>query len=126
MPDRLYPFATVIKGHLVRGKLSYESALTHAFDTYGPGRYGYKLMMYREIFHFVGAIIFITAAGFVSQVVFGSNVILYVLFCAAVLGLTFQEFYLQPLHNAQRTQKGVTDWVIWVAPMTAYMFMLTF
>lgn len=126
LPDRLYPFATELEGRMVRGRRSYEHALSRAFSQYGPGRFGYKLLLYREAFHFIGAILFITAAGLVSKVLFGSDVALYVLLGAAIIALSFQEFYIQPRRYGQRTQKGLTDWFTWVAPMMAYLLFYTF
>lgn len=126
LPDRLYPFANKIEGRMVRGKRSYEHALSAAFTDYGPGRFGYKLLLYRETFHFLGAILFITSAGLVSKVFFGSDVALYVLLGAAIIALSFQEFYIQPKRYGQRTQKGVTDMFTWIIPMMAYLFFYTF
>ena len=126
IPDRLYPFKTEIEGKLVRGRKSYEHAVEHAFHEFGPGRFGYKLLAYREAFHFVGAILFITSAALVSRVVFGSDMALYVLLFAAIIALTYQEFYVHPRKYGQRTQKGITDWFTWVIPMMLFMFFFTF
>lgn len=123
IPDRLYPFACEIEGRLVRGRRSYEQAVAHAFKEYGPGRFGYKLLMYREVFHFIGALLFITSAALISRVFFGSDTALYVLLVAAIASLTFQEFYVHPRRYGQRTQKGVTDWFTWVVPMMLYLLL---
>ena len=122
LPDRLYPFACEIEGHLVRGRRSYEHAVAHAFETYGPGRFGYKLLLYRETFHFFGAILFIVSAGLISRDLFGGDMALYVLLVAAVIALSYQEFYVHPRRYGQRTQKGIADWFTWVLPMVAYLF----
>lgn len=126
IPDRLYPFKTEIEGKLVRGRKSYEQAVEHAFQEYGPGRFGYKLLAYREVFHFVGAILFITSSALVSRVFFGSDTALYVLLFAAIVALTYQEFYVHSRKYGQRTQKGITDWITWVVPMMLFLFFFTF
>lgn len=125
LPDRLYPFACEIEGRFVRGRRSYEQAVAHAFKTYGPGRLSYQLLLYRQTFHFVGALLFITSAGLFSKALFGSDTALYVLLASAIIALTFQEFYVHPRRYGQRTQKGMADWLTWVAPMMAYLFLFS-
>ena len=117
MPDRLFPFAMEIEGKLVRGQRAYQKAHADAFELYGPNRFGYKLIMYRASFHLVGSIIFIATAAFLSERLFGTDTALYVLLAAAVIALTFQEFYSQPKRLGQLRYKGVTDWLSWVIPM---------
>jgi hypothetical protein len=121
IPDRLYPFAVEIEGKRVRGLLSYEAALKRALDTYGLGRMGYKLTLYREVFHFIGSIIFIAGSTLLSNNLFGSEAALYALFIAAVLALSYQEFYLHPRRFGQHAGKGVVDWLVWVIPMVLYL-----
>ena len=121
LPDRLYPFKCEIEGRFVRGRRSYEQAVKHAFETYGPGRFGYKLLLYRETFHFIGALLFIVSAGLISKDLFGSDIALYVLLGSAILALSVQEFYVHPRKYGQRTQKGIADWSVWVLPMLAYL-----
>lgn len=126
LPDRLYPFRCEIEGRLVRGRRSYEHAVAHAFQTYGEGRFGYKLLLYRESFHFIGAVLFITSAGLISKMFFGGDTALYVLLGSAILALSIQEFYIHPRKYGQRTQKGIADWFVWVIPMFAYLFLFVF
>lgn len=123
LPDRLYPFRNDIGGHWVRGRRSYEQAVNRALKRYGIGRLSYQLLLYRGLFHFVGSILFILFATFLSQRLLGSETALYVLFCAAIAALSFQEFYMHPRQYGQRIQKGITDWLTWVLPMLAYIFL---
>jgi len=122
LPDRLYPFACEVEGQWVRGRRSYEQALNRAIDTYGLGRLGYKLSLYRGVFHFIGSILFIFLATLISKTFFGSETALYVLFCAAIAALTYQEFYLHPKRYGQHLKKGVADWLTWVIPVVIYLF----
>jgi hypothetical protein len=119
----MYPFACEVEGHLVRGRRSYEQAVAHALEVYGLDRLGYKLTLYRELFHFIGSIIFILLATLVSKIFFGSDVALYVLLGAAVVALSFQEFYMHPKMYGQHPRKGIADWLAWVTPIATYFFL---
>jgi hypothetical protein len=121
LPDRLYPFKREIEGQWVRGQRAYEAAVADALTRYGLGRLGYKLMFYREVFHLIGSIIFIVCATAISKDLFGSDVALYVLLGAAILALSYQEFYVHPKIYSQHARKGIADWLVWVAPMIAYI-----
>lgn len=124
IPDRLYPFKSEIEGQWVRGQRSYEAAVKNALEQYGLGRLGYKLMLYRETFHFVGSLLFMVFATLVARDLFGSDAALYVLLVLAVLALSFQEFYVHPKNFGQHAQKGVMDWLAWVGPMAIYALLL--
>ncbi len=124
IPDRFYPFKSEIEGQWVRGQRSYEAAVKNALTQYGLGRLGYKLMLYRETFHFVGSLLFMVFATLVARDLFGSDAALYVLLVLAVLALSFQEFYVHPRTFGQHARKGVTDWLVWVGPMAIYAFLL--
>ncbi|MBC7836197.1 hypothetical protein H7X87_00250 [Acetobacteraceae bacterium] len=121
-PDRFYPFACKANGQWVRGRRSYERAVARALKKHGVGRIGYKLTLYREVFHFVGSILFIVGATVISQNFFGSDAALYFLLYAAIVALTFQEFYLHPKQYSQHFRKGILDWFVWVVPMLIYIF----
>ncbi|MDB5245032.1 MAG: hypothetical protein JWN90_137 [Parcubacteria group bacterium] len=121
-PDRIYPFASIIEGKKVRWRRSYEHRLAEIQDTLGDGHYGLKLGTYREICHVLGSGLFIATATLVSHTLWGSDVALPVLFLAAMLAITFQEFYLQPRTYNQRFGKSLADWISWVAPLTLYLF----
>lgn len=124
IPDRLYPFKSEIEGQWVRGQRSYEAAVKNALEQYGLGRLGYKLMLYRETFHFVGSLLFMVFATLVARDLFGSDAALYVLLVLAVLALSFQEFYVHPKSFGQHAKKGVMDWLVWVGPMAIYALLL--
>lgn len=122
LPDRLYPFRARIRGRWVRGIRAYNFALARAFRLYGPGRYGYKLSLYRSFFHVLGALFIIFGTAFVSQSFFGSAVALYLVLTLTVLFVTFQEFYLQRRIYRQLWRKGILDWFTWVVPIGLYLF----
>ncbi len=122
IPDRFYPFGSKIDGEWVRGRRSYERAVKQAIRKYGLGRIGYKLVLYREVFHLIGSILFIIFATLVSKEFFGSDAALYVLLGAAIVALAFQEFYVHPKHFGQHARKGIADYLVWVVPMLVYIF----
>jgi hypothetical protein len=123
-PDRLYPFANKVGNRRVRGMRSYEHAAARALRKHGLGRLGYKLMLYRELFHFFGSIFLIVIATLLSQRLFGSTIALYILLYAAIVALSYQEFYLHPKRYGQHFKKGVVDWLVWVIPISIYLFRL--
>jgi len=125
LPDRFYPFSCKVGGRWVRGRRSYERAAARAFKVYGLGRLGYKLTLYRETFHFIGSILFIMSATFLSKNFFGSEAALYVLLWTAIAALSFQEFYVHPKKYGQRAKKGVIDWLTWVVPIALYAFLFS-
>lgn len=123
IPDRWYPFANKIEGEWVRGRRSYELAVRRAIRRNGLSRLGYKLMFYRQTFHFIGSILAIVSATYLSNNFFGSEVALYMLLSGVILALFIQEFYLHPRMFGQRNGKGVIDMFAWVAPIAAYFFL---
>jgi len=124
LPNRFYPFSCLIDGRRVRGRLAYEQALARIQALRGPGSYSYALIAYRQVFHVVGAVLFITMSAFISHRLFGGEVALYVLLAAAVLVITFQEFYLHPRMYEQHLPKSVSDWLAWVLPIGMYLTLL--
>lgn len=126
IPDRLYPFSVNIEGKVVRGKQAYVNAITVAFATYGPHRLGYKLMVYRGMFHFLGSVFFIVCSALLSRELFGSEIAFYILIGIAIGALSFQEFYLHSKHYQQPRIKTVTDWLTWIIPMVGYIFFINF
>jgi len=124
LPDRFYPFSCKVGGRWVRGRRSYEQAAARAFKMYGLGRLGYKLTLYRELFHFAGSVILIMSAAMISKTFFGSETALYVLLWTAIAALSFQEFYVHPKKYGQHVRKGVIDWFTWVVPIALYFFLL--
>jgi len=117
LPDRLYPFAAEIEGKRVRGMLAYKKQLDHILEVYGAGKLGYKLMAYRQTCHFLGSILFILAAAILSHVLFGGTTGLYLMLAAAIVAISFQEFYLHPRRYNQTFRKGVLDWIVWTTPI---------
>lgn len=123
IPDMMYPFATDVGGHIVRGRQSYSYAVEQAWEKYGPNHMGYKLAFYRGIFHFLGSVIMIVLFTVISQHLFGSEIALYLLVSALIIGLSLQEFYFHPKYYAQSSAKGIADWLTWVVPMMAFLFL---
>jgi hypothetical protein len=121
-PERVYPFANEVQGQWVRGVRSYDAALQRAFRKYGTGHYGYQLMAYRQFCHFVGAVLFLIAAAYVSESLLGSTKALYAFLIVAILFISFQEFYLHPRMYQQIWKKGLADWLTWCVPMGLYLF----
>ena len=122
LPDRLYPFKTEVQGQWVRGIRSYNATFDRYQKAYGIGSYGFKLDAYRQIFHLAGSILFLAAAAYVSQSLLGKSDAIYALLVAAVLLISFQEFYLHRRMYRQLWTKGVIDWLAWCAPIGLYLF----
>jgi hypothetical protein len=121
LPNRFYPFSFLIDGKRVRGMRAYEAVLAQIQALRGPGSYSYGLIAYRQVFHLLGAILFIMLAAAISHRLFGSEVALYVMLVVAVLVITFQEFYLHPRYYEQHLPKSVSDWLAWVVPIGGYL-----
>lgn len=123
LPDRLYPFKTEIEGQWVRGVRSYNATLARYQKQYGSGHYGFKLDVYRQAFHFMGSILFLLAAAYLSQSIFGSQNALYVFLAMAIALISFQEFYLQQRIYRQLWRKGILDWLAWCVPIGIYFWL---
>ncbi len=121
-PERIFPFATLIEGKKVRWRRSYDHRLAEIHERLGNGHFGLKLGAYREVCHVLGSGLFIALATLISHTLWGSNVALSVLFVAAMLAITFQEFYIQPRTYKQRFGKSVADWISWIVPLGVYLF----
>lgn len=122
LPDRLYPFKTKVEGEWVRGVRSYNATLARYQRIYGMGHYGFKLDVYRQLFHLAGSILFLVVAAYVSQSFLGSTDAMYVLLVVAVLLISFQEFYLHRRMYEQLWRKSVVDWLAWCVPFGIYLF----
>jgi hypothetical protein len=114
LPDRLYPFRTEIRGTWVRGVRAYNSRLAHAYRQYGRGHYGYALSLYRQAFHLAGSLLLIAISSFLT-----SGFVL----ALAVIGIGYQEFFLQRRTYRQLWRKGIADWIVWCAPMGIYFWL---
>jgi len=122
LPDNLFPFKTEIGGQWVRGVRSYNARLARYQRKYGAGRYGFKLDAYRQVFHFIGSILFLVAAGFISEALFGGSNAMYVFLSTAIALISFQEFYLHRRMYQQLWRKGFIDWLTWCIPFGVYFF----
>jgi Na+/H+ antiporter NhaD/arsenite permease-like protein len=122
LPDQLYPFKTEVQGQWVRGVRSYNATFARYQKKYGTGHYGFKLDAYRQLFHLAGSILFLIAAAYLSQSFFGGTTALYAFLIAAVVLITFQEFYLHRRMYQQLWRKGIIDWLAWCVPMGIYFF----
>lgn len=120
LPDRLFPFKTEVQGHWVRGIRSYNARLEQYQREFGQGHYGYRLGAYRQVFHFVGSILFLIVAAYLSQTFFQKAEAIYAFLAAAVLLISFQEFYLHRRLYQQLWKKGVVDWLAWCVPLGIY------
>lgn len=123
LPDRFYPFAYKVRGKKIRGMAAYNHELERMVRMRGRGSFSYKLIAYRQVFHLIGATLFIFFATLISKHFFGTDVALYVLLLAAVAAITFQEFYLHPRRYHQHLPKGVIDWLAWVVPIGVFLLM---
>lgn len=121
IPDRVYPFQNLVGGELVRGIRSYNAALARYERKYGKGHYGFKLGAYRQLFHLGGSVLFLVLAAALSEEFLGGSEALYVLLVAAVLLISFQEFYLHRRMYEQLWRKGIVDWLAWCLPMGMYI-----
>ncbi|MHB8660796.1 MAG: hypothetical protein ACYC75_02570 [Minisyncoccota bacterium] len=122
LPDRLYPFKTKVEGQWVRGIRSYNATFARYERMYGVGHYGFKLDAYRQVFHFIGSILFLTIAAYLSETLLGGIRAMYVLLVVAVILISFQEFYLHRRMYQQLWKKGIVDWLAWCVPFGIYIF----
>lgn len=122
LPDRLYPFKTRVQGQWVRGVRSYNETFARYERMYGAGHYGFKLDAYRQIFHLLGSILFLTISAYLSESFFGGDRAMYVFLTIAVLFISFQEFYLHRRMYQQLWKKGIVDWLTWCVPLGIYFF----
>lgn len=120
LPDRLFPFKTKVRGQWVRGIRSYDARLARYQRFYGIGHYGYRLGAYRQFFHFIGSILFLITAAYISKKFFGSNEALPAFLVAALFLISFQEFYLHRRMYQQLWKKGILDWLVWCMPLGLY------
>ena len=124
LPNRFFPFSCKINGRRVRGKRAYEHILKRIQKKRGPGSYSYTLILYRQVFHVLGAILFILLAAYLSKTYLGGDAALYALLGAMVFLITVQEFYFHPRYFHQHVPKSVSDWLAWVVPVGMYVFVL--
>lgn len=123
LPDRFYPFRTKVEGEWVRGKRSYDAALSRVRRRLGPGHFGYKVLAYRQACHLFGAIMLIIVSTVIAKELFGSEAALYMVLALAIVAISFQEFYLHPKYYGQLWRKSVADWAVWVTPIALFLFL---
>ncbi|NCS98997.1 hypothetical protein GW764_02305 [Candidatus Parcubacteria bacterium] len=121
IPDKLYPFASIIEGKVVRGESSYLDAVKKAFELNGEGKFGMGLMFYRQTFHLIGAVLFVIFSTLISSNFFDNELMPFFLFGFVMVALAFQEFYFHPKKYNQVFKKGFIDWVVWIVPMAIYL-----
>lgn len=107
----------------MRGKRSYDAALTRVRRKLGPGHFGYKVLAYRQACHLLGAILLISVSTVIAKELLGSDAALYVVLMLAILAISFQEFYLHPKYYGQLWRKSVADWMVWVMPIALFLFL---
>jgi hypothetical protein len=122
LPDRWYPFKNEVEGEWVRGIRSYDAALAKAFRKYGRGHYGFKLLFYRQVFHFVGSLLVLYLSALIALHFFDSTTAFSLLLGAVTLFITYQEFFLQRRQYEQLWVKGFADWLVWTLPLGVYLF----
>lgn len=122
IPDYLYPFKTQVQGQWVRGIRAYRAIDAKYERKYGIGHYGVKLDAYRQVFHLVGSILFLSLAAYISGSVLENDGALYLFLGIAIAFITFQEFYLHRRMYRQLWRKGIVDWLAWCLPMGIYFF----
>lgn len=120
-PERTYPFATRIRGKKVRWGRSYERAVRDIQERLGEGACGIKLGTYRQLWHIIGSALFIGTATLLSHTFIGTDAALPAMFFAAMIAITYQEFYFHPRYYKQRFGKSIADWASWVAPLYLYL-----
>jgi uncharacterized membrane protein len=77
-------------------------------------------MFYREIFHLLGAVLFVIFSILISSRLFHSELLPVFLIGFIALALAFQEFYFHPKKYKQTIGKGIIDWMVWIFPMVIY------
>ncbi len=122
VPDRFYPFTEEIEGERVRWQQAYDQALAKVQEKHGYGHYGPALIFYRNIFHVIGAVLFVFFSALISHDLFGSEGALYLMFFFAAGGILYGEFVIQPKKLGQKTFHAFIDWFSWVVPMVVYMY----
>lgn len=122
IPEFLYPFTVRVGKKRLRGKKAYDHLYTRGRCAY-ENRYSpqcFFLILYREIFHFVGAFLLIGIS--VISVIVIPQVVAILFLGLVILFITFQEFYLHPKLYNKVYAKSILDWFVWVIPIGLYLF----
>lgn len=121
LPEQLYPFRQEIEGKLVRGKQAYLKAFSATIDKYQKyqDKVPYSLLVYRGLWHVVGATILVFGVAFFTT----NNLVFYSIVGFSILCIALQEFLLHPKRYNQPFSKGIFDLATWVIPVCAYMLL---
>lgn len=119
IPDRLYLLPSEINGKKEYFLTSYNHTKQMCQSVAGTG-YCREILVWREIFHALGAVLFIfISIGF--ERLFKSPVAGFIVLGGVIVWITFQEFYLHPTFYSQTFTKGIIDWMVWLVPIVAYL-----
>jgi len=121
LPEKLYPFKQEIEGTWVRGIRAYEKAHGKRITIGGTGETSYRVMIYRGTWHLFGSVVLLISLTIIANLLFGSEVALYILMAMSIAALCLQEFVLHSRRYGQTTKKGIFDILTWAAPMLAYV-----
>ncbi len=121
IPDRLFLLPSKINGENEYFLASYNHTKNLCQQFVGSG-YCKKILVWRELFHFLGALLFILVAVAMERV-FKSSVPSLVVLGGVIAWITFQEFYLHPTFYNQTFTKGIIDWFVWVVPIVLYLLL---
>ncbi len=121
IPDRLFIFPSHISGKTVFFRKSYNYVHDTCTLKYGDAYHCTSLLIYREIFHFAGAILIILFSHFIFTKT-GFKIFPIIILGLLTLWITFQEFYLHPTFYNQNLYKGIIDWLVWIVPIIIYFY----
>lgn len=121
IPDRLYMFPSVINGEKQYFLPSYNHTKMLCKEFAGSG-YCRKLLLWRELFHVLGALCCIGVAIGLEKL-FHSKIPASLFLGTVIAWITFQEWYLHPTFYDQTLIKGLIDWLVWVVPIALYFIL---
>lgn len=119
IPDRLYLLPSEINGKKEYFLVSYNHTKQMCQNIAGTG-YCREILIWRELFHFLGAIFFIFLSIGLEKF-FKTPAAGPIVLCGVIAWITFQEFYLHPTFYNQTFTKGFIDWIVWLAPILVYI-----
>lgn len=120
IPDRLYLLPSDIDGKRQYFLASYNHTKGLCEEFAGSG-YCREILVWRELFHFLGAL-FCIGIAIALERLFKTPAAGLILLGAVVLWITFQEFYLHPTFYDQKFIKGMIDWLVWIVPIALFLF----
>lgn len=121
IPDRLYLIPSEINGKKEYFLASYNHTKKICQEFAGSG-YCREILIWRELFHFLGAIFFIFLSIGLEKI-FKTSFAGLIVLGMVVVWITFQEFYLHPTFYSQSFSKGIIDFLVWVVPIALYLFL---